>query len=50
MLGFNTVYIKRHKNHNYFIIEPHLEQPSCTLANKQLTEKILAMPAIYFKI
>lgn len=50
MLGFDGVYIKRNKALGHFVIEPHLEQPSCTLPFKQLTEKILAMPVMYFKV
>lgn len=50
MLGFDTVYIKRDKKNNTFVIEPHLEQPSCTLPNKQLTEMILELPRLYYKI
>jgi gamma-tubulin complex component 2 len=50
MMGFDGVYIKKHKTLHQFVIEPHLEQPSCNVANKQLAEKILNLPLMYYKV
>ncbi len=50
MLGFDGVYIKKRVNSNHFIIEPHLENPSCSLALAQMADKILDLPVYYYVI
>lgn len=49
MLGFEGVYIKKRANLQ-FVIEPHLEQPTCNIALSQLVYKILSLPALEHKV
>ena len=49
-MGFDGVYIKKNKKFNQYIIEPHLEQPSCSMALKQLVDKILTLPTFYVRV
>ncbi len=48
MLGFDGIYIKRRQKSHHFIIEPHLPNPSCSLALTQMAYKILDIPAYYY--
>lgn len=41
MLGFEGTYIRRRAGTALFVIEPHLESPSCSTALAQLTYRIL---------
>lgn len=50
MLGFEGTYIRRRAGTALFVIEPHLESPSCSTALAQLTYRILELPSHYERL
>ena len=49
-MGFEGNYIKRRPGGSLFVIEPHLSNPSCTIAFSQLTYRILEITSHYEKL
>lgn len=49
MLGFEGEYIKK-DGRGIFVLEPHKDRPTCSMALAELTKKILALPICYCKI
>ena len=49
-MGFEGSYIKRRPGGALFVIEPHLNTPSCNIALSQLTYRILEITAHYEKL
>lgn len=46
-MGFEGSYVKRRPGGSLFVIEPHLNNPSCEIALSQLTYRILEITAHY---